>query len=202
MTLWDVIEHTLNPREMLEHCRRLLKPGGVLIVNYPGHRELHRARAGPPMAVSDVRPPLLLRPDHHHADAGARPGSGSKRHAAPLAAARARLRALPCRFSARTVEAQSSAGSAGGCGEAAGPYWLGQTFVIARRSDPEEGRSSASIVIGRPWRPCEAGALCLASGTALSSRPAAARAAPTPIVEIRPAADAAAAAAPPPPTCA
>ena len=35
VTLWDVIEHTLNPREMLEHCRRLLKPGGVLIVNYP-----------------------------------------------------------------------------------------------------------------------------------------------------------------------
>jgi SAM-dependent methyltransferase len=35
VTLWDVIEHTLNPREMLEHCRRLLKPGGVLVVNYP-----------------------------------------------------------------------------------------------------------------------------------------------------------------------
>jgi 2-polyprenyl-3-methyl-5-hydroxy-6-metoxy-1,4-benzoquinol methylase len=35
VTLWDVIEHTLNPREMLEHCHRLLKPGGVLVVNYP-----------------------------------------------------------------------------------------------------------------------------------------------------------------------
>ncbi len=35
VTLWDVIEHTLNPREMLEHCRRLLKPGGLLVVNYP-----------------------------------------------------------------------------------------------------------------------------------------------------------------------
>lgn len=35
ITLWDVIEHTLNPREVLERCRDLLKPGGVLIVNYP-----------------------------------------------------------------------------------------------------------------------------------------------------------------------
>ena len=35
VTLWDVIEHTTNPREMIEHCRGLLKPGGVLVVNYP-----------------------------------------------------------------------------------------------------------------------------------------------------------------------
>ena len=35
VTLWDVIEHTTDPRETLEHCRRLLKPGGVLVVNYP-----------------------------------------------------------------------------------------------------------------------------------------------------------------------
>jgi 2-polyprenyl-3-methyl-5-hydroxy-6-metoxy-1,4-benzoquinol methylase len=35
VTLWDVIEHTLDPRQMLEHCRRLLKPGGILVVNYP-----------------------------------------------------------------------------------------------------------------------------------------------------------------------
>jgi 2-polyprenyl-3-methyl-5-hydroxy-6-metoxy-1,4-benzoquinol methylase len=35
VTLWDVIEHTTNPRETIEHCRSLLKPGGVLVVNYP-----------------------------------------------------------------------------------------------------------------------------------------------------------------------
>lgn len=35
VTLWDVIEHTLDPRQMLEHCRTLLKPGGLLVVNYP-----------------------------------------------------------------------------------------------------------------------------------------------------------------------
>ena len=35
ITLWDVIEHTVNPREVLERCRELLKPNGILIVNYP-----------------------------------------------------------------------------------------------------------------------------------------------------------------------
>jgi SAM-dependent methyltransferase len=35
ITLWDVIEHTPDPRKLVEHCRTLLKPGGVLVVNYP-----------------------------------------------------------------------------------------------------------------------------------------------------------------------
>jgi 2-polyprenyl-3-methyl-5-hydroxy-6-metoxy-1,4-benzoquinol methylase len=35
VTLWDVIEHTTDPRAVLERCRALLKPGGILVVNYP-----------------------------------------------------------------------------------------------------------------------------------------------------------------------
>ncbi|HXG55962.1 MAG TPA: class I SAM-dependent methyltransferase [Vicinamibacterales bacterium] len=35
ITLWDVIEHTPDPKAVLERCRALLKPGGVLVVNYP-----------------------------------------------------------------------------------------------------------------------------------------------------------------------
>jgi SAM-dependent methyltransferase len=35
ITLWDVIEHIPNPVAVLERCRALLKPGGVLVVNYP-----------------------------------------------------------------------------------------------------------------------------------------------------------------------
>jgi 2-polyprenyl-3-methyl-5-hydroxy-6-metoxy-1,4-benzoquinol methylase len=35
VTLWDVIEHTPDPRQMLEYCARLLRPGGLLVVNYP-----------------------------------------------------------------------------------------------------------------------------------------------------------------------
>ncbi len=35
ITLWDVIEHVPQPHELLTLVRDLLKPGGVLIVNYP-----------------------------------------------------------------------------------------------------------------------------------------------------------------------
>jgi 2-polyprenyl-3-methyl-5-hydroxy-6-metoxy-1,4-benzoquinol methylase len=35
VTLWDVLEHTPDPREVLTECRRILKPGGLLVVNYP-----------------------------------------------------------------------------------------------------------------------------------------------------------------------
>lgn len=35
ITLWDVIEHLPQPLETLQIVRSLLKPGGVLLVNYP-----------------------------------------------------------------------------------------------------------------------------------------------------------------------
>jgi SAM-dependent methyltransferase len=35
VTLWDVLEHTPYPMETLNECRRVLRPGGLLIVNYP-----------------------------------------------------------------------------------------------------------------------------------------------------------------------
>jgi SAM-dependent methyltransferase len=35
ITLWDVIEHVPQPRELLSLIARLLKPAGLLLVNYP-----------------------------------------------------------------------------------------------------------------------------------------------------------------------
>lgn len=35
VTLWDVIEHTPDPCSVLRECNRVLKQGGLLVVNYP-----------------------------------------------------------------------------------------------------------------------------------------------------------------------
>jgi 2-polyprenyl-3-methyl-5-hydroxy-6-metoxy-1,4-benzoquinol methylase len=35
VTLWDVLEHTPDPKAVLRECRRVIKPNGLLIVNYP-----------------------------------------------------------------------------------------------------------------------------------------------------------------------
>lgn len=35
VTLWDVLEHTPDPRAVLAKCRSVLKPGGLVAINYP-----------------------------------------------------------------------------------------------------------------------------------------------------------------------
>src|SRR5262249_19902268 len=35
VTLWDVLEHVPDPRQALIRIRELLKPGGILLINYP-----------------------------------------------------------------------------------------------------------------------------------------------------------------------
>lgn len=40
VTLWDVLEHTSDPTSVLLECQRILKPGGLLVVNYPDIKSL------------------------------------------------------------------------------------------------------------------------------------------------------------------
>jgi len=35
VTLWDVLEHTFEPTDVLNRCNRYLKSGGYVVVNYP-----------------------------------------------------------------------------------------------------------------------------------------------------------------------
>jgi 2-polyprenyl-3-methyl-5-hydroxy-6-metoxy-1,4-benzoquinol methylase len=35
VTVWDVLEHTADPLGFLKECHRILKPGGLIVVNYP-----------------------------------------------------------------------------------------------------------------------------------------------------------------------
>jgi len=35
VTLWDVLEHTFDPKDVLKRCNRYLKDSGYIVVNYP-----------------------------------------------------------------------------------------------------------------------------------------------------------------------
>jgi len=35
VSLWDVLEHTPDPKDVIRQCHDLLKPGGLIVVNYP-----------------------------------------------------------------------------------------------------------------------------------------------------------------------
>jgi 2-polyprenyl-3-methyl-5-hydroxy-6-metoxy-1,4-benzoquinol methylase len=133
ITLWDVIEHTTDPAAVLERCRTLLKPGGLLVVNYPDigswiarlfgrrwlfltsvhlyyfdRRTMRRLLEKAGFRVENVRPHV----QRLELDYILFRGSVLSR---PLStAARAVTRAL------RLHRAQV-------------PYWLGQTFVLSRR---------------------------------------------------------------------
>jgi SAM-dependent methyltransferase len=133
VTLWDVIEHTTNPREMLEHCRSLLRPGGVLVVNYPDvgswiarllgrrwlfltsvhlhyfdRRTMGRLLESTGFSVTVVRPHIQRLELDYLLARGAVLSGGfatvARKLVKPLGLARAHV-----------------------------PYWLGQTFVAARR---------------------------------------------------------------------
>jgi SAM-dependent methyltransferase len=134
ITLWDVIEHTPDPGLVIDKCRELLKPEGLLIVNYPDigswiarvlgrrwlfltsvhlwyfdRRTIARMLETRGFAVADVRP------HYQRLELDYILFRGSVLSTALSKAARAMIRPL-------------------GIGGAQVPYWLGQTFVAARRA--------------------------------------------------------------------
>ena len=133
VTLWDVIEHTLNPREMLDHCRRLLKPGGVLVVNYPD--------IGSSIARALGRRWLFLTSVHlYYFDRTTmtRILSATGFKVERLRPHWQRLEIDYILFRGSLLSPTLSKASRAlvrlfGAGRVQVPYWLGQTFVLARR---------------------------------------------------------------------
>ena len=133
VTLWDVIEHTPNPREMLDRVHALLKPHGTLVVNYPdigswiarvlGRRWLFLTsvhlyyfdRRTMRRILEDTGFHLrVVRPHWQRLELDYILFRGSV-----LSESLSRL----SRAAVRTIRA----------GRIQVPYWLGQTFVIAQR---------------------------------------------------------------------
>ena len=42
VTMWDVLEHVYRPREVIAEAARILRPGGVLVVNHPNTESIDR----------------------------------------------------------------------------------------------------------------------------------------------------------------
>ena len=133
VTLWDVLEHTPDPMKEILEAKRLLKPGGLLVVNYPDIGSwIARVMGRSWVFLLDVhlyyftRTTItrllrtvgleveLIRPHYQ------RLGLGYILHrASAVAGAPARVAERAAR-AARLTDVQV-------------PYWMGQTLVIARR---------------------------------------------------------------------
>jgi SAM-dependent methyltransferase len=134
LTLWDVIEHTPDPRAVLERARQLLAPAGVLAMSYPDYGSLVARLMGrrwvfnltvhlyyfDPRTMGELLrragfSPLRFRPYFQTLELGyvarrAAPYLGPLGGLATEAVRRVRLEHAPLR------------------------YWVGQTLVVARRA--------------------------------------------------------------------
>ena len=144
VTLWDVIEHTPDPRAVLEHCATLLKPGGILIVNYPD--------IGSWIARGLGRRWLFLTSVHLWYFERTTIRRILERTGFAVEVVRPHIQRLELDYilfrGAAVSQALSKASravvGAVGLGKAQMPYWLGQTFVAARRAPAPQGASSTS----------------------------------------------------------
>jgi SAM-dependent methyltransferase len=134
ITLWDVIEHTPDPSAVLERCHALLKPRGVLVVNYPdigswiarllGRRWLFLSSVH--LYYFDRRTiRLMLEKTGYNVEAVRPHVQGLEldyilfRGSVLSRAASSALRALVRPFGVRRAIVR---------------YWMGQTFVVARKA--------------------------------------------------------------------
>jgi 2-polyprenyl-3-methyl-5-hydroxy-6-metoxy-1,4-benzoquinol methylase len=133
VTLWDVVEHAPSARVLVEHCRTLLKPGGLLIVNYPDigswiARLMKRQwlfLTSVHLHYFDRRTMTRLLSDNGFEVAVVRP------HVQRLELDYILLRGAAISGGLSTVARRLV--RLAGMSRMHVPYWLGQTFVAARR---------------------------------------------------------------------
>lgn len=133
VTLWDVLEHDGNPRRLLDECHRVLRPGGLLVVNYPDAGSWIARAMGKqwPMYLSGhlyffTRKTIadLLRRTRFEL-VQIRPHVQSLEFAYLLLRTEGLTNGLS-QILSRPIERL-------GLGRWQVPYWIGQTFVMARR---------------------------------------------------------------------
>ena len=133
VTLWDVIEHTPDPARVLRTARRLVRPGGLVIVNYPD--------IGSWIARALGRRWPFLSAVHFYYFTRDTMTRLLARHGFDVVDVRAHVQRLELNYllsrgtaisGGLSRSSRAMARLLGLCNREV-PYWLGQTFMAARR---------------------------------------------------------------------
>jgi SAM-dependent methyltransferase len=143
VTLWDVVEHTPDPARVVRRIGELLKPGGLLIVNYPDRGSWIARMLG--------RRWPFLSSVHLYYFTRATLARMLETYGFEVAQQRPHFQWLELDYLLGRGEVLSaplsrwSRSLAGRLGLARRqvPYWIGQTFVAAHRSRAAEARRAA-----------------------------------------------------------
>lgn len=134
VTMWDVIEHTPDPARVIRTARELIRPGGLVVVNYPDRGSwIARALGRRWPFLSSVHLYYFTRHTMR---------SLLRRHGFEVVDMRAHVQRLELNYLLSRGEVISQAVSNAsravartlGLGGRQVPYWIGQTFVAARRT--------------------------------------------------------------------
>ena len=143
VTLWDVIEHTPDPARVIRTANELIKPGGLLIINYPDIGSwLARALGRRWPFLSSVHLYYFTRETMKRL---------LERHGFEVIMMRPHVQRLELDYvlsrgamvSAALSKSVRAVARLLGLGRREVPYWIGQTFVAARR-----GRVAQTLVSG------------------------------------------------------
>jgi 2-polyprenyl-3-methyl-5-hydroxy-6-metoxy-1,4-benzoquinol methylase len=133
VTVWDVLEHTHDPNGFLSECQRVLKPGGILVVNVPD--------IGSWLARVMGRRWLMLLTTHLYYFTRQTLGALLERVGFGVVVMKPHIQWLELGYVIKRGEpvAGPLARAAGAITRGIGlaglhvPYWIGQTLVIARK---------------------------------------------------------------------
>jgi SAM-dependent methyltransferase len=133
VTLWDVIEHTPDPARVIKHAGQLLVPGGLLVVNYPD-RGTWLAR------LLGRKWPFLSSVHLYYFTRGTM-GRLLEQHGFEVIDARPHVQRLELDYLLGRGEVVSEwlaktsrrVARALGVSRRQAPYWIGQTFLAARK---------------------------------------------------------------------
>ena len=136
VTLWDVIEHTPDPARVVRRIGELLKPGGLLIVNYPDRGSWIARLLGRRWPfLSSVhlyyfKRPTLARMLEGHGFEVAQQRPHVQWLELDYLLGRGEVVSAPLSRWSRAVARRL------GMARRQVPYWIGQTFVAAHRNRP------------------------------------------------------------------